>query len=325
MTRSSQSTPCCASGRSMGPSSPVEVTASTELPAREDVHLSASTFYMGDAWDEGYTADGERPVHPVTLSAYRIDSTAVTNLEYASFVAATGYRTESERFGSSAVFHLLAQAESSDVLGRMPGAPWWLDVRGADWAHPAGPKSNWENVPDHPAVHLSWADAEAYCTWAGRRLPTEAEWEHAARGGLSGARFCWGDELFDAEGALRCNIWRGSFPNQHDDGLEFSGTKAVKSLAPNGFGLYEMSGNVWEWCHDWYLPKYYRSSPTHDPQGPKVGRGRVMRGGSYLCHDSYCNRYRVAARSAAPADSASGNCGFRTVALDAADFEPAQR
>lgn len=316
MTNSDNPPPCCAPRRSMGASSALDVPESIVQAKRDDILLPSATFDMGDVWDEGYPADGERPVHTVTLSTYRMDSTAVTNRDYAAFVAATGYRTESERFGSSAVFHLLVEADDCDVLGRMPGAPWWLDVKGADWAHPRGPKSNWENVFDHPAVHLSWLDADVYCTWAGRRLPTEAEWEYAARGGISGARYAWGNELHDADGALRCNIWRGTFPDQHDDGTAFSGTKSVMSFPANGFGLYEMSGNVWEWCQDWYLPKYYRSSPTHDPHGPKVGRGRVMRGGSYLCHDSYCNRYRVAARSAAPPDSASGNCGFRTVALE---------
>lgn len=316
----SREAPCCASRRTTGLPASMTVTPAQQHPKRREVALASSTFEMGDAFDEGYPADGERPVHAVTLSAYRIDTTAVTNAEFAQFVSATGYRTESERFGSSAVFHLLAQGDQSDILGRMPGAPWWLDIRGADWAHPRGRGSSWKSVHDHPVVHISWADAEAYCTWAGRRLPTEAEWEHAARGGLHGARYCWGDELRGADGELQCNIWRGSFPDQHDEGKQFGGTRAVGSYSANGYGMYDMSGNVWEWCHDWYLPKYYQFSPSHDPRGPKVGRGRVMRGGSYLCHDSYCNRYRVAARSFAPPDSASGNCGFRTVAIDPRDI-----
>lgn len=269
---------------------------------------------MGDAWAEGYAADGELPVHTVRVSSFDIDATTVTNQDYAAFVRETGYRTESERFGASAVFHLLVSASDDDVVGWMPGAPWWLEVRGADWSHPRGPRSQWQDIPNHPVVHISWSDANAYCDWAGRRLPTEAEWEYAARGGIQGARYSWGNELDMSATVLPCNIWRGDFPNRHDSGSSFTGTVAVKSYPPNGFGLYETGGNVWEWCHDWYLPKYYRTSPTSDPQGPKLGRGRVLRGGSFLCHDSYCNRYRVAARSFAPPDSATSNCGFRTVA-----------
>jgi len=160
-------------------------------------------------------------------------------------------------------------------------------------------------------VHVSYNDAVAYCAWAGRRLPTEAEWEYAARGGLTAQRYAWGNELHPG-GRHRCNIWQGDFParNTVEDG--HLGTAPVSSFVPNGYGLHDMAGNTWEWCQDWFHPKYYRISPTVDPPGPKFGHGRVLRGGSYLCHHSYCNRYRVAARSAAPDDSATGNCGFRT-------------
>jgi formylglycine-generating enzyme required for sulfatase activity len=268
---------------------------------------------MGDAFGEGYASDGETPVHEVELPGFRIDATAVTNAMFAAFVEATGYRTEAERYHTSAVFHLLVEANDDDVLGPAAGAPWWLNVRGADWAHPRGTRSHWDQAPDHPVVHVSWHDAQAYCTWAGRRLPTEAEWEYAARGGLAGARYAWGDELTPG-GEHRCNIWQGTFPtlNTEDDG--HLGTAPVKSFPANGYGLYEMAGNVWEWCNDWFLPKYYRTSPRENPQGPTIGAGRVMRGGSYLCHESYCNRYRVAARTSNTPDSSSGNCGFRTIA-----------
>jgi formylglycine-generating enzyme len=187
-------------------------------------------------------------------------------------------------------------------------------VRGADWAHPGGPDSSWTDVPNHPVVHVSHNDALHYCAWAGRRLPTEAEWEYAARGGLEHKRFAWGDDL-NPGGEFRTNIWQGTFPtrNTTDDG--YLGTAPVKSFPPNGYGLYEVAGNVWEWCNDWFLPNYYRTSPTLNPQGPPAAAGRVMRGGSYLCHNSYCNRYRVAARTSNTQDSSSGNCGFRTVAL----------
>lgn len=281
----------------------------------EDVAIGAGSFKMGDAFGEGYPNDGEVPVHEVRLDAYRIDTIAVTNAMFNRFVRDTGYRTAAEEYGTSAVFHLTVAADPADVLGSASGTPWWLNVRGADWAHPAGPGSHWTDIPDHPVVQVSHFDALAYCRWAGRRLPTEAEWERAARGGLHQKRYAWGNELHSADGSHLCNIWQGTFPveNTQDDG--FLTTAPVKSFPPNGYGLYEMSGNVWEWCSDWFLPKYYRNAPTDNPQGPTIGRGRVMRGGSYLCHDSYCNRYRVAARSSNTPESSSGNCGFRTVAV----------
>jgi formylglycine-generating enzyme required for sulfatase activity len=271
---------------------------------------------MGDAFGDGYPADGETPVHEVRLDGFRIDATGVTNSMFAAFVGATGYRTEAERYGSSAVFHLLCTGSRGDVLGAAAGSPWWLDVRGADWAHPAGPDSNWRDIPDHPVVHVSHDDALAYCRWAGRRLPTEAEWEYAARGGLNGKRYAWGDDLTPS-GEHRCNIWQGTFPatNNLDDG--YLGTSPTETFPANGYGLYDMAGNVWEWCADWFLPKYYRNSPRDNPRGPTIGKGRVMRGGSYLCHDSYCNRYRVAARTFNTPESSSGNLGFRTVAVAA--------
>lgn len=270
---------------------------------------------MGDAFNEGYPADGETPVHEVRVDSFRIDVTTVTNGMFAAFTEATGYRTEAEQFGSSAVFHLLSTAAKADILGAATGARWWLDIRGASWAHPTGPDSTWEEIPEHPAVHISHHDALAYCVWADRRLPNEAEWEFAARGGLSSKRYAWGDDL-TPNGEHRCNIWQGIFPsvNTLEDG--HVGTSSVKSFLPNGYGLYEMAGNVWEWCADWFLPKYYSNSPVDNPPGPTIGAGRVMRGGSYLCHDSYCNRYRVAARTSNTPESSSGNCGFRTVAMD---------
>ncbi|TJY66104.1 formylglycine-generating enzyme family protein [Arthrobacter sp. CAU 1506] len=280
----------------------------------EEVSIPGGRFSMGDQLGEGYASDGESPVHDVVVNGFRLDATAVTNVQFAAFVEATGYRTESEYYGSSAVFHLQVRAVAQDILGQVSGTPWWLNVRGADWAHPCGPLSSWQAIADHPVVQVSWNDAEAYCRWAGRRLPTEAEWEYAARGGLHGKRYPWGDELYGPSGEHLCNIWQGEFPvaNTLDDG--YLGTAPVRSFRPNGFGLYEVSGNVWEWCSDWFLPKYYQKAPEENPQGPTIGRNRVMRGGSFLCHDSYCNRYRVAARSSNSPESASSNCGFRTAA-----------
>ncbi|MFW0773060.1 formylglycine-generating enzyme family protein [Paenarthrobacter nitroguajacolicus] len=287
-----------------------------------DVGIPAGTFAMGDSFNEGYADDGESPVHEVAVSQFRISATAVTNEEFAEFVDATGYRTESETYGTSAVFHLAVKADAYDVLNRVSNVPWWLNVRGADWAHPAGPLSSWADITDHPVTHVSHNDALAYCRWAGRRLPTEAEWEYAARGGLTGQRYPWGNDLHnDAPGqaAHNCNIWQGDFPSRNtiDDG--YLTTAPAKSFRPNGYGLYQTSGNAWEWCSDWFLPKYYKTclgqGTVDNPQGPTIGRGRVMRGGSYLCHDSYCNRYRLAARSSNTPESASANLGFRTVAL----------
>ncbi|WP_051797082.1 formylglycine-generating enzyme family protein [Catenuloplanes japonicus] len=274
--------------------------------------VPAQVFAMGDAHGDGDPADGEGPVHDVRLDAFDIDVTAVTVRDFARFTAATGYRTEAESFGWSAVFHLVAAtASDDDVLGTLAGTPWWLGIRGADWAHPHGPRSHAED--DHPVTHVSWNDAQAYCAWAGRRLPTEAEWECAARGGLAGARFPWGSAL-PADG-WACNIWQGRFPveNTAEDG--WVTTAPVESFAPNGYGLWQPVGNVWEWCADWFSPTYYGESAVDSPNGPADGVTRVLRGGSYLCHDSYCNRYRNAARSSNTPDSSTGNAGFRTVAL----------
>jgi formylglycine-generating enzyme required for sulfatase activity len=281
----------------------------------EQVALDGGHFLMGDTSGGGNRLDGEAPVHPVEIEPLTIDATSVTNTAFAMFVEQTGYVTEAERFGWSAVFHLVVSAEPDDIVGQAAGAPWWLGVRGASWHHPAGPTSGLDGLGDHPVVHVSWNDALAYCEWAGRRLPTEAEWEYASRGGLPAARYPWGDELLDS-GRWRTNIWQGRFPveNTVEDGWQT--TAPVRSFQPNGFGLWQTVGNVWEWCSDRYDPNYYARSPRHDPRGPEQGAARVIRGGSYLCHDSYCNRYRNSARSSNTPDSSTGNGGFRTVGLE---------
>ncbi|WP_061963023.1 formylglycine-generating enzyme family protein [Demequina aurantiaca] len=277
--------------------------------------VPGGTFVMGDSYGDGREADGECVVHEVTLDAFTIDETSVTNDDFAKFIAATGHRTEAEVFGDSAVFHLAVQAERKDIIGQPPAVPWWLGVAGADWAHPNGPLSSLDGIGDHPVTHVSWNDAMAYCAWAGRRLPTEAEWERASRGSLVGARYPWGDELMANDGAWQCNIWQGQFPrvNTQEDG--WLTTAPVRTYAPNDLGLWQTVGNVWEWCSDWYDEGYYNASPAINPTGPDSGESRVLRGGSYLCHDSYCNRYRNAARSQNTPDSSMGNAGFRTVAL----------
>lgn len=279
----------------------------------EQVEVPAGVFRMGDSTGDGNRADGEAPVHEVTLGEFDIDATSVTNADFRRFVDATGYVTEAERFGYSAVFHSALAAPRGDVMGPASGAPWWLGVRGADWAHPGGRNSSIDELVDHPVVHVSWDDASACCDWTGRRLPTEAEWERASRWGLEGAKYPWGDEEVDA-GGWRANIWQGVFPsvNTGDDG--WLTTAPVRSYSPNGLGLWQTVGNVWEWCADWYTPRYYPTSPAVAPTGPASGTVRVLRGGSYLCHISYCSRYRNSARSSNTPDSSMGNAGFRTVA-----------
>jgi formylglycine-generating enzyme required for sulfatase activity len=265
---------------------------------------------MGDHFGEGYPADGETPVHPVEVPDFWIDETAVTNRQFAAFAKATGYVTEAEWLGVCAVFHLTVAAEPGDVLHQVAEAPWWLAVRGASWRHPYGRRSDQARLPDHPVVHVTWNDAQAYCRWAGKRLPTEAEWEYAARGGMEGARYPWGDELTPG-GAWHCNIFQGDFPRRNTAADGHLATVPVRAYRRNGYGLWNMAGNVWEWCADWFGAGYYARSQARDPRGPVNGDRRIMRGGSYLCHHSYCNRYRVAARSANDPSSTSANVGFR--------------
>ncbi|MEQ3553851.1 formylglycine-generating enzyme family protein [Pseudonocardia nematodicida] len=292
---------CCPPGRS-----PLPDDAATAVPPGPVdpepggglVTLPGGTFRMGTDDADGFPADHEGPVREVTVEPFAIDACAVTNTRFARFVEATGYRTDAERFGWSYVFAAFLPAVLRRGAPRPQQAPWWCGVQDVTWSRPEGPGSDLDDRWDHPVVHVSWNDAEAYCRWAGRRLPTEAEWEYAARGGLDQARYPWGDEL-TPDGEHRCNIWQGSFPvrNTAEDG--YAGTAPVGSFPANGYGLHDVSGNVWEWCADWFDP---------------ARANRSMRGGSYLCHDSYCNRYRVAARTANTPDSSSGNTGFRTVA-----------
>ena len=273
--------------------------------------IPAGDFLMGSADADSWSEDGEGPVRSVTLRAFHIDACCVTNEQFNAFVNETGYKTEAERFGWSFVFHLFLDREQiAQVKQRVVGSEWWCRVEGAGWRHPEGPGSTIKRRWDHPVVHVSWADANAYTAWAGKRLPTEAEWECAARGGLGQKRFAWGDEL-TPEGRHRCNIWQGTFPthNTAEDG--YAGTAPVRSFKPNGYGLYNVAGNVWEWCHDWFSADFHVAGPRIDPVGPPEGDRKVVRGGSYLCHASYCNRYRVAARTANTPDSSTGNIGFR--------------
>ncbi|MFD9766143.1 formylglycine-generating enzyme family protein [[Kitasatospora] papulosa] len=275
------------------------------------VLLPGGVFLMGTEDPEGFRADGESPVREVRVSPFRIDAHAVSNRRFAEFVAATGHVTESERFGWSYVFAGFLPAALRRGAGRPEGTPWWCGVEGARWDAPEGPGSGIEDRGDHPVVHVSWNDARAYSRWAGDRLPTEAEWEYAARGGLEQARYPWGDELTPG-GEHRCNIWQGRFPTRNTAEDGYAGTAPADAYQPNGFGLYNMAGNVWEWCQDWWSTTH-PAGRRSDPRGPGSGDAKVMRGGSYLCHRSYCNRYRVAARTRNTPDSTTGNLGFRCV------------
>jgi len=267
---------------------------------------------MGSQDADVNAGDGEGPVRGVTVSPFWIGRRTVTNAEFAIFANETGYRTGAERFGWSFVFASFLPAQLRRGAQRPESAPWWCRVDGASWVAPEGPGSDVRDRMDHPVVHVDHDDALAFCAWAGLRLPTEAEWEFAARGGLPGKRYAWGDEL-TPDGEHRCNIWQGTFPvrNTGEDG--YLGTAPAESFVPNGYGLYNVAGNVWEWCADWWGPTQ-PSGPTFNPTGPPRGSARVMRGGSYLCHDSYCNRYRVSARTSNDPDSSSGNLGFRCAA-----------
>jgi len=278
----------------------------------DQVSVPGQAFLMGDSTGNGNPGDGETPVHVVWVDPFQLDATTVTNADFARFVAGSGYRTEAEVFGYSAVFHLALAAEDSDIVGQPPQVPWWLGVRGADWAHPAGPLSSLDGLADHPAVHVSWNDAIAYCEWASRRLPTEAEWECASRGGLARGTFPWGDQWGDR---YRCNTWQGDFPMANTLGDGWLTTAPVRDYEANAYGVWQSVGNVWEWCSDWWDEGYYARSPQRNPAGPATGDQRSLRGGSFLCHDSYCNRYRNSARASNTPDSSAANIGFRTVGI----------
>ena len=263
---------------------------SSAAASGEMVFIKGGKFLMGS---NGEMPD-EAPVHEVTVKSFWIDRHEVTVTEFAKFVKATGYQTEAERFGWSGVFD--AQAGE------------WKKVDNATWQHPDGPESS--ASPDEPVTQISWNDAAAYAKWAGKRLPTEAEWEYAARGGLAGNRYAWGNEL-RPNGRPVANWWQGVFPERNTGEDGYIGRAPVGKFPPNGYGLYDVGGNVWEWCADWYDEGYYAESPKNDPRGPETGTERVMRGGSWMCSENYCSNYRVAGRSHATPDTGLNNVGFR--------------
>ncbi|TFH49973.1 MAG: formylglycine-generating enzyme family protein [Lysobacterales bacterium] len=288
-----------------------QTPVATVLFRSDLVNLDAGSFLMGTDGSAGYRADGEGPRRRISLAAFSIAACSVTNAQFEAFVRDTGFVTEAERSGWSFVFRgVIREDLKYQIKGISSEAPWWVGVKGACWSRPEGPGSDVRDRGDHPVTQISWHDADAYCRWSGTRLPSEAEWEFAARGGLEGKTYPWGDELLP-QGQHRCNIWQGEFPN-HDSGCDgFTGTAPVNAYEPNGHGLYNTVGNVWEWCEDWFSPNYHRVTRATDPHYVIPTGRRAMRGGSFLCHDSYCNRYRVAARSSNTPESATNHCGFR--------------
>lgn len=269
-------------------------TAVPSTPAKNDsmVFIKGGTFLMGTS--DGMTFEG--PVHEVAVDSFWMDEHEVTIDEFAKFVAATGYQTDAEKFGWSGVLNL-KKGE-------------WEKVDRVDWRNPDGPAS--EPNTQEPVCQVSWRDAASYARWAGKRLPTEAEWEYAARGGLVGKKYAWGDELRPG-GKPVANWWQGNFPDQNTNEDGFIGRAPIRSFPPNGYGLYDMAGNVWEWCADWYAEDYYLHPTRDNPNGPASGSERVIRGGSWMCAENFCTNYRVAARSHATPDSGLNNLGFRCV------------
>ncbi len=290
---------------------------------KEMVFIPGGTFKMGS---EDF-ADS-KPVHAVTINSFWMDEHEVTNAQFAAFVKATGYITVAERklnpadfpgvpldklVPGSAVFTPPAYAVSlNDPL------QWWQYVASADWRHPLGPSSSISGKENEPVVQVCYEDAAAYAKWAGKRLPTEAEWEYAARAGKANSKYYWGNELKPG-GKWVANIFQGNFPYKNSLEDKFAITAPVKTYPANAFGLYDMEGNVWEWCSDWYRPDYYQKTPDNNPRGPvdsydpdEPGLAKhVQRGGSFLCSDQYCIRYKAGSRGKGESSSASNNLGFR--------------
>lgn len=304
------------------------------------VFINGGTYMMGA--DNKQASPDEYPKHEVSVDGFWMDVTEVTNAQFEKFVAASGYKTTAEQkpdweelkkqlppgtekpaddqlVPASLVFHA-----PNHAVKLTDYSMWWEWKQGADWKHPQGPSSDIKGKEYYPVVHISWYDAQAYCKWAGKRLPTEAEWEWAARGGLQNKIYPWGDEPVDA-GKPKANSWQGNFPVLNTLRDKYYRTSPVKSFAPNGYGLFDMAGNVWEWCADYYHSDYYKEvkndkgitnprgpSASFDPDEPYAMK-RVLRGGSFLCNDTYCSGYRVARRMKSTEDTSMEHTGFRCV------------
>lgn len=323
LTTESRSKGCCGPSRNTeaAPEDPHERHARSVVSADDDTRrrlyaelldIPGGIFEMGTRRST-YPADLDSPRRKVKLAPFRIAATSVSNAQYAAFAAETGYRTVAETEGWSFVFHLLLD-QPSRWPEHPPGLPWWRRVDGAYWAAPEGPGTSWEDRADHPVTHMTWYDALAYVTWAGLRLPFEAEWERAARGGLARKKFPWGNKLVPDDG-FAMNTWQGDFPDHNTAEDGYVGTAPVTAFEPNGYGLYNTTGNVWEWVADYFGPRPAPSKlPELNPTGPEIGTARVQRGGSFLCHVSYCDRYHVHSRTQNDPDSSTSNSGFRVAA-----------
>lgn len=280
----------------------------TDPPDHELIALDAGTFTMGSD-DSPHPHDGEGPSRQITLDSFAIAPLTVTNAQFRQFVHETGYLTIAEKTGYSFVFEMLL---SKGVAEKTPTrqAPWWCKVEGANWHQPEGPSGHTISKRlDHPAVHIALPDALAYCHWSETRLPTEAQWEFAARGGLEAQPFPWGSAL-EQNGKHHSNVWQGRFPDENTAQDGFIGTAPARCYAPNGYGLFAMTGNVWEWTADRFTT-LHSPRPQINPQGPLNGKRVVAKGGSYLCHASYCQRYRTSSRQALDPLTTAGNLGFR--------------
>lgn len=313
------------------------------------VWIPGGEFTFGTDFDEGWP--DEKPAHRARVAGFWIDATEVTNAQFQKFVEVTGYTTTAER--APTLEEIMSQVPPGTpepkpedlVAGSLvftpPAGPvdlrdfsqWWQWTPGANWRHPDGPRSDLTGRDDHPVVHISWDDATAFAKWAGKRLPTEAEWEFAARGGLDNKPYTWGDEP-PGDNKERANIWQGQFPHENSSHDGFAGTAPVKSFPPNGYGLYDTAGNVWEWCADWYdrglHARLAARELVENPAGPKQSsdperpfmQQRVQKGGSFLCNDAYCSRYRPSARHGSSPDTGMSHVGFRCAA--SADDSSAQ-
>ena len=284
-----------------------DVTA--EMALCEIVEIPGGRALVGTDHPEN-PVDEEGPLRQVRIKPFWMDVTAVTNARFAAFVDDTGYQTEAERLGDSFVFKGLLPPETREQ-NAVAAAPWWRMVKGASWRCIAGPDQPMPYRPDDPVVHVSWTDACAFAKWAGGRLPNEAEWEHAARGGLGDVKYPWGDQDPDETAYFPCNIWQGTFPTDNQAKDSHYGTAPVASFAPNGYGLYQMCGNVWEWTSQNFKTRSLSKQIRHQ-HADKKGH-KITKGGSFLCHNSYCYRYRIAARTGNSPDSSTSHTGFRLV------------
>ena len=314
--------------------------SATKPNHEEMVWIQGGQFIMGSTTNDGRS--DEFPRHTVKVDGFWMDVTEVTNAQFKKFVSATGYITTAEKApdweelkkqlpvntpkpdDSLLVAASLVFTPPSQPVALNDASQWWSWTKGANWQHPEGPNSTIEGKENYPVVHISWDDANAYAKWSGKRLPTEAEWEYAARGKLINKPFSWGDEDVES-GKAKANTWQGDFPDRNTGWDGFKGLAPVKSFAPNSDSLYDMAGNVWEWCSDWYRPDYYKQllgkisinpkgpSSGYDPDEPTITK-RVVRGGSFLCHGSYCSSYRVSARMKTSPDTGLVHTGFRCVA-----------